>query len=456
MKGNTYKDYQEYIKEDVSDILSKMKCQPILFIGSGFSQRYIKTPNWIGLLTEIKKKCPLIEKAVDYYVQDKKNLIEVGSIYANFYKEWAWSGGKDEFPEDLFDAKHNSDIYIKYAVCDFFKNNLTDNWLNELDDSLKKEIDTIRKIAPHAIITTNYDGLTNEIFKDFQEIVGQNILRANPFSIGDIFKIHGSIDDPSSLILTSDDYHEFQKKKKYLSAKLLTFFAEHPLLFVGYSATDPNITSILSDIDEIISVDNEIIPNIYILQYEEKIEEHSYPVTEKLIPVNESRSIRLKTIVSSEFNWVFEAFINLEAIEPINPKILRTLLSRTYDLVRCDIPRRKFPVNYEVLQRAVESDDGLAKLYGITMIDDPSKLNAAYPYTLSSVAEELGYGKKQWHHANKLIEKIKQEHEIDIKGSDNNYHLNINNGSVRLYSQDAIDLLRKVKDGQEYISTISI
>ncbi len=46
---------------------------------------------------------------------------------------------------------------------------------------------------------------------------------------------------PLSLVLTQGDYEAFETDKKYLSAKLLTYFAEHPLLFIGYGANDPNI-----------------------------------------------------------------------------------------------------------------------------------------------------------------------------------------------------------------------
>jgi len=62
--------------------------------------------------------------------------------------------------------------------------------------------------------------------------------------IGEIFKIHGCITDPAGIVLTDDDYEDWNNKKKYLSAKLLTYFLEHPVLIIGYSAQDPNVLSI--------------------------------------------------------------------------------------------------------------------------------------------------------------------------------------------------------------------
>ncbi|WP_202020915.1 SIR2 family protein [Pseudomonas sp. ADAK18] len=79
------------------------------------------------------------------------------------------------------------------------------------------------------MITTNYDQLLEECFPEYETIVGQKILYADHSSIGEIFKIHGCASHPESIVLTRADYDEFVKRKKYLSAKLLAFFAEHPL-----------------------------------------------------------------------------------------------------------------------------------------------------------------------------------------------------------------------------------
>src|SRR5699024_8957235 len=93
------------------------------------------------------------------------------------------------------------------------------------------------------------------------------ILKPDTMSIGEIFKIHGSTSEYMDLVFNEEDYELFLQKKKYLSAKLLTFFAEHPLLFIGYSANDKNIQRILTAIAEIIYYDGNLIPNIYFLEY---------------------------------------------------------------------------------------------------------------------------------------------------------------------------------------------
>jgi hypothetical protein len=66
---SNYEDYKKHITEDIKDCLEGMICQPILFIGSGFSIRYARTPNWEDLLKEMANLCPRIDKNFAYYKQ---------------------------------------------------------------------------------------------------------------------------------------------------------------------------------------------------------------------------------------------------------------------------------------------------------------------------------------------------------------------------------------------------
>lgn len=447
-------EYDQYIKEmsdDISTCLDTMGVQPILFIGSGLSQRYCSGPSWDDLLKALSEKCPVIDKEYAYYKQKHGNLIEIGSEFSEAYREWAWGEGRDQFPEELFSESQPPEIYIKYKVSEFFENIINADSAAKAKTLYPDELPALINTRPHAIITTNYDRFLEEIFPDYTRVIGQSILKANYTDVGEILKIHGCSTKPSSLVLTNSDYSEFQAKKKYLSAKLLTFFAEHPLVFLGYSAEDPNIRSILSDIDEILSPNNELIPNIYLVERDsDVINKNSYQ-REKLIAIDHERSVRIKSLVADDFAWIYKAFSSSDEIQAVSPKILRALLARTYALVRHDIPKRTIEVNYQTLEHAVSEEGELAKLYGITTLDNPSAINAMYPFSLTLVGEELGFD--SWHYANQLIARIEKDKGVNIKASDNKYHIAIMAGKImqtHKYSQAAIDLLSSVLEGDDY------
>lgn len=446
-----FEAYQDTIRNDVATCLDAMGVQPILFIGSGLSQRYYGGPSWDGLLSVLAERCPNIDRDFAYYKQRYSSPIDVGSVFADSFREWAWGEGREFFPADLFEASAQADIYIKHVVASHFEALVDSEKASQLSTQFQEELEALERIRPHALITTNYDRFLERIFPDYSPVIGERVLRVNYANIGEIYKIHGCSSDPASIVLTRRDYDEFEIKKKYLSAKLVTFFSEHPLVFLGYSAEDPDVKAILADIDEILAPAGELIHNIYLVERKPGVTSLSDFPREKLIGIDLQRSVRVKSIMAEDFQWVYDSFRIEGTIEAVNPKLLRALMARTYSLVRHDIPRRIIEVDYQTLEHAVSADAGLARLYGITTLDNPSAVNAMYPFSLTKVGEELGY--TNWHSANQLIRNIKEERDVNIKESDNRYHVAIKAGNVvqaHKYSQEAVDLLARVKDGFPY------
>jgi len=439
-------DYKEAVRADVLQCLTEKSGQPILFLGSGVSRRYFGAPDWQGLLHTMAKMCPTIQHEFAYYEQSFPSLRHIGQEFAKKFKEWAWAEGRRSFPDEYFTSTYPQEIFLKQKVAEYL-DSITPQAASLESNPFSQELKLLQAIRPHAIITTNYDVFLERIFPEYQPIIGQEILRGENAFFGEIFKIHGCVTNPSTLVLTESDYEDFALKKRYLSAKLLTFFLEHPLLFIGYKAEDPNIRAILSDLDIILSAEGALLPNIFLLQRPKKGSSEAYPLREELIPVEEARRVRIRTIVTNDFTWVFDSFAIQGSIERIRPKLLRGLLARTYDLVRHDIPKRTIEVDYTVLERAVEDEGELANVYGITFVGDATHVNVGYPFTLTGVAKQLGHEK--WHDANKLLEKVKKNTGVDLKNSDNKYHIAVKTGEkgvIHKYSPHAIDLLRNVKE----------
>jgi hypothetical protein len=449
-----YKQYQAEVTADVAEVLSSAECQPILFVGSGFTKRYADGPNWEELLRKLADACPRIDKDFAYYKQAHGgNFQKIGSLFTDIYREWAWTDAKNEFPAEYFTADAPSDIFIKHKIAEILGGHGPDAMGSYGSAALDAEIEALKNISAHAIVTTNYDEVIEPLFPDYERVIGQQILRKAYLSIGEIFKIHGCRSIPSSIVVNQADYQRFDEDHKYLSAKLLTYFVEHPLIFIGYRAEDPNIKAILYDVDRMVRAEFQLVPNIYILEWNDKLDEKSYPARDKVISVAPDINIRIKSISASSFEWVFKAFGQSGNLEKINTKLLRALMARSVELIRSDIPKKHVEINFEQLEHAVESGEAFAKLFGVTSIANPSQVNLDYKYALTGVADKLGY--KTWHKADDLITILRDQTGFDIKATDNKYHIAIklghkSPGLSHRYTDAAVDLLRRVLNGDQY------
>lgn len=446
-----YATYVAAQTETIGKCISELGCQPIIFAGAGLSKRYVAGPSWLELLQQVAIQNPEVEKDLAFYLQKHGNLLEVGEQLIPAFHSWAWGGGKLNFDSSLFTHDAQPKDFLKYFVAQHVAKIMPQDLSKVSPASLKKELELLQATHPHSIITTNYDQLCELIFPDYIRIVGQKIIRSSGLSIGEIFKMHGCISDYKEIVLTTSDYESWTQRKKYLSAKLLTYFLEHPVLIIGYGASDPNVLAILRDIDEILASPGSLVPNIFYVIFDDEINEKSTPPSDMLLDLGSGASMRVNALYAKDFSWIFQAFAANASLENVNPKVLRALLARTYDLVRHDIPRMGVQVDFGTLEQAVASDGNLPKLLGITGLGDADRFNAAYPYTLTAVAKKLGY--KTWHNADQLIDKIIREKKVSIKCSDNQYHIKVKAGdksAFNKYSETFVDLLRKVKAGEAY------
>lgn len=391
---------------------------------------------------------PAGANAYEYWRQKlNDDMVAIGSVLSDMAFEWAWKEGKNHFPPEYFSSKVHKDAFLKHMVCEYIVS-LTPTVSGLADALLEKELAAFAEIKPHAIITTNYDMFLERVFEGYEPVSGQTILRYNTNSFGEIFHIHGDVSKPSSIVLTRTDYDEWSEKKKYVSAKLLTYFAEHPVFIMGYGLGDPNVKSILRDIGELVAAEDGLIPNVYqIIWRSEKIEKH--PPDQATFGVD-GKEYRIRAIHTNDFNWIFEALKSQSALKSINPKLVRALAARTMKLVRHDIPSGAVEVNYETLEKVADEKDFLPTLLGITTVNNP---NLSHPLTISQLAERVGL--PNWQALNKLINRIKDEQGIDLRSNDNRYHCRIKTGTkatsiTRKWSHDAVVLFKKVSSGEGY------
>lgn len=260
------------IKCEIENLISKFQQLPFLFVGTGLSMRYAHAPSWNELLYDIWKIINPSKRERDYEKlrqgiemdidsklmgltpEEKKYYVNpiLASYIEKYFRSLYYS--TDGFDAAIFTESQNDEIILnrynpfKYYIAKQLEKVSLDTTLPDYKE-LQYLIQNQNKFA--GIITTNYDFVLENIFRDFSVLVGQDsLLVANTLNVFEIFKIHGCSSNPNSIVLTESDYENFDRKLKYLSAKLLTIFVEHPIIFVGYGLGDVNIRKLFHEIAE--------------------------------------------------------------------------------------------------------------------------------------------------------------------------------------------------------------
>ena len=263
------------IELEIKKVIESFKQMPFLFVGTGISIRYANAPSWDNLLFDVwktinnrtdKQGFDELKQRIANDIAGIERLSDSDAKYkinpklaSVLQKEFdALYYGNDEFDKSVFTEDESRTIVenaydpFKYYVAKLSEQIQFDTSIPEYYE-LESLIASQNKFA--GIITTNYDILLEQLFDQFNVIIGQeNLILSNSIS-SELYKIHGCKSCPNSIVITEEDYSRFNGKLKYLSAKLLTIFVEHPIIFLGYGLGDFNILLILEEIANCLSSD---------------------------------------------------------------------------------------------------------------------------------------------------------------------------------------------------------
>ncbi|WP_430247567.1 SIR2 family protein [Providencia sp. PAZ2] len=325
------------IEQKLIEIFSSRTAGPFLFLGSGFSRRYLGLEDWRGLLS---KFC-VAGKPFEYYLASANgNYPKIASLLAKDFNEYWWSSSEYSNSVERYKSKildETSALRIEIT-----------NYLKTLDQSkaIKSEhadeITLLANLNVDGVITTNWDLFIEQLFPEYKTYIGQEeLLFSNPQEIGEIYKIHGCATKPDSLILTSSDYQSFNEKNTYLAAKLITLFVEHPIVFIGYSISDENISSLLSAISACIGRDNveQLRKNLIFIQ---RLSEGEEPNVSDTYLTIDGIQIPLVLVKTNDYSEVYRAIDSTK--RKIPARVLRYCKEQLYELVQSSEPEKKICV----------------------------------------------------------------------------------------------------------------
>ena len=327
------------LSDGLYDHLSTFASPPYLFVGSGMSRRYLGLPDWKGLL---EQQCS--EHGLNFGMLSADadgNLPLIASAMAKELNPKWWNDDKYADSRDQYkNIATSKDSALKIEIAKFIS--MASMSAPAPSADLAAEIELFKKIVVDGIVTTNWDDFLESMFPDDKVYIGQEALLFSQIQgIKEIYKIHGSAEEPSSLILTELDYEQYRNANPYLASKLLTFFVENPIVFLGYSLTDPNIQDILHSVLACLSQPNveKLADRLIFVRWDKNSTEDRL---ERNILTIDGRSLPVLQATTSNLAGALEALGKIKRRLPT--KILRSLKEQVYSLIHTLAPTDKLVV----------------------------------------------------------------------------------------------------------------
>lgn len=356
----------------IEDIIERFNTTPFLFIGSGMSRRYLNLPNWEELLKHFAELISTDEFSYDVYRQKAMNIDHKAGtmpkiaelIQQDFDQKWFADINLRTVGQLEKNLIHDGLSPFKAELAAYIKNETKTNtqYQSEID-----KLSDISKKSIAGVITTNYDTFLEDHFKGYTKYVGQSQLIFSVIQgVAEIYKIHGSVEVPKSIIINEEDYVQFEKNCSYLAAKLMTIFMEYPIIFMGYSIRDKNIQNIISAI--IACLDSEQIEHLedrfLFIEYKEDI------VSAEVSPfaiVLGDKPLTIKRAVLSDFMPLYNAMERKKQKLPVS--ILRKFKQELYEYTVTNTPTANLRVA-SIDDERVDDEDlvlaiGKASVFGL-------------------------------------------------------------------------------------------
>ncbi|CAK6490698.1 hypothetical protein PANNVG_01005 [Pantoea sp. Nvir] len=302
---------------DISQFFSNYKNHPILFVGAGFSMRYLEGAySWPSLLEKINIELTG-NNEIFIDLRRKHNHRDYGVDYSSVAGELEMIFEETLIKDRNGKFKDLNDEYFELAGEDYeitrfklFISKLV-NIKNTkfVNDEIALLSNASKNIA--SVITTNYDHFIEGTL-GFRTVIGNELLLSNPY--GSVYKIHGCISKPSSIIITKNDYDKFNTKNELIRAQLLSLFIHNPIIFIGYSISDSNIKNVLRTIFSYIpketDVADEIRKNFLLIERYENI--NATDVITHDIDIEGIGIIKINKVITDDFSSIYRAIGELK------------------------------------------------------------------------------------------------------------------------------------------------
>lgn len=357
----------DIIEQHLKNVFDETKTLPFLFVGSGISKRYFDAPNWEDLLNHVASRT--FENDLEYraIIQKAKSMFDIKNNYneymcaiadlleENLITKWYTDSKYEDIRnKHLLEIEENT-LPIKIEIAEYLKNITNPSMFNE---NKLQEIESLKKLKDKSlagVITTNYDSFLENIF-NFEVYRSQNELLFNQtYNTHEIYKIHGCLNKPQTIAITSQDYKEIDAKNHYLAAKLLTIFMEHPIIFLGYSMEDLDIRKILGSIVDFLPESKKKVLEkrmIFIKWDDTALEPQKSTIQ---FQFEQNKTISMTTFTLADYSDLYNIIHQYKST--YSPKILRSLKKDMYSMLLTTDPGTRLQVAIHENENGEVPDD---------------------------------------------------------------------------------------------------
>jgi len=206
------------IPDELIEACKNNKCVP--FVGAGMSAQS-GLPSWSDIINEMSSF--LINRSLRK-VDEENWLKQNGALLV-----------AERFKETITRSQYQ--IHLN-------------KWFDPPEVNLSNAHTSLFKIKWPFLITTNFDRLLELAYSNARQkmartpITFEELVRAEASNEPYILKLHGSVEDPESIVLTETDYARMDSDKndmlKHIEKSIMVF---KKVLFLGFSMKDPEIRS---------------------------------------------------------------------------------------------------------------------------------------------------------------------------------------------------------------------
>jgi hypothetical protein len=215
----------EHLDQAKSLAQKARKGRLVPFLGSGVSVT-AGAPSWEGLLDNLAESVGLDPRMADQF--RKLSPLDQANILQSLYESEPINV---EEPKESFGSLVSSFVRVeRYGLAPTL----------------------LASLPSDGAITLNYDSLFERASADAGR--SRAVIPQDPTNMEEdtdsrwLLKLHGSVSQPDSIVLTRDDYLGFNANREALSALVKAHLMTHHLLFVGFGLKDDHFHEIVHDV----------------------------------------------------------------------------------------------------------------------------------------------------------------------------------------------------------------